>query len=211
MSPWGSGCIHKIHPLPWACCRLNIMGLSIRSTSFHDTWAKGHARGYYCSLLPPPKFQSFNLDGILIEKLQEVARGTYLILVGDFNAPNVNWKDMTTSSHESTFDAWFLSFCLDNFLVQHSILAILGQRENCPDLVFTKLPEDILSFNRGPQLGNTDHLSLCFDYVCFTCPNPNENRKRNLWKGDFEGMIHHLQATFKIGTRCQLAILKQSG
>ncbi len=48
--------------------------------------------------------QSFNLDGILIERLQEFTRATNIILVGDFNSPDVNWKDMTTSSHES-FDA----------------------------------------------------------------------------------------------------------
>ncbi len=111
------------------------------------------------------------------------------------DAPNINWKDMTTSSHESSFDARLLSFCLDNFLLQHSILAtrsVLGQRESCLDLVFTKLSEDILSFDREPPLGNSDHLSLYFDYVCFSCPNPSVNRKRNLWKGNFEGMRHHL-------------------
>ncbi len=56
----------------------------------------------------------------------------------------------------------------------------------------TKLSEDILSSDREPPLGNGDHLSLYFDYVCFSCPNPSENRNRNLWKGNFEGMKHHL-------------------
>ncbi len=50
-----------------------------------------------------PPSQAFNLEGILIERLQEVTRAANLILVGDFNARNVNWKDVTTSSHESTF------------------------------------------------------------------------------------------------------------
>ncbi len=60
------------------------------------------------------------------------------------------------------------------------------------DLVFTKLSEDILSFDRGPPLGNSDHLSLCYDYVCLSWPNSSKYRKRNLRKGDFEGMKHHL-------------------
>ncbi len=88
-----------------------------------------------------PPSQSFNLDGILKERLQEFSRASATILVGDFND-----FDMTTSSHESSFDARLLSFCLDNFLVHHSILAtrsVSGQRENCLDLVFTKLSEDI--------------------------------------------------------------------
>ncbi len=58
--------------------------------------------------------------------------------------------------------------------------------------MFTKLSEDILSFDREPPLGSSDHLSLHFDYVCFSCPNPSGNRKRNLWKGNFEGIKHHL-------------------
>ncbi len=58
-----------------------------------------------------PPSQSFNLDGILIERLQEFSRASNMILVGDFNAPNINWQDMTTPSHESSFDARLLSFC----------------------------------------------------------------------------------------------------
>ncbi len=47
-------------------------------------------------------------------------------------------------------------------------------------------------FDRERPLGNSDQLSLYFDYVCFSCPNQSVNRKRNLWKGNFEGMRHHL-------------------
>ncbi len=38
--------------------------------------------------------QSFNLDGILIERFQEFSRASSMILAGDFNAPNINWKDV---------------------------------------------------------------------------------------------------------------------
>ncbi len=58
-------------------------------------------------------------------------------------------------------------------------------------LGLTKLSKDTLSFDRGPPRGNRNHLSLCFDNICFSCPKPSENRKRNLWKGDFEGMERH--------------------
>ncbi len=39
------------------------------------------------------------------KRIQEFSRASNIILVGDFNAPNINWKDMTTSSHELSFDA----------------------------------------------------------------------------------------------------------
>ncbi len=101
----------------------------------------------------------------------------------------------TTSCHDATFNARILSLCFDNFLVQHSVRAICsvpGQRETCLDLVFTKISEDILSFDRGQPLGNSDHLSFCFDYVFFLCTHPSYKRQRNIWKGDFEGMRRQL-------------------
>ncbi len=79
--------------------------------------------------------------------------------------------------------------------MQHSVRAtrsVQGQRETCLDLLFTKTSEDILSFDRGPPLGNSDRLSICFDYVCFSCVNPSYKRQRNIWKGEFEGMRRHL-------------------
>ncbi len=49
-------------------------------------------------------------------------------------------------------------------------------------------------FDRGPPHGNTDHLSLFFDYACFSCPSPSEQRKRNMWEAcQIEGMKRHLQ------------------
>ncbi len=98
------------------------------------------------------------------------------------NVPTVNSKDMTTSSHTSTFDARQLSFGLDDFLLKHSIQAIgsiLGQGENCLDLVFTRTSEDITFFARGRPL-----------YISYT--NLIEQRKCSMWKGDFEGKKRHL-------------------
>ncbi len=53
--------------------------------------------------------------------------------------------------------------------------SVLGQGENCLDLVFTRASEDIISFDRGPPL-----------YISYI--NLNEKRKCSTWKGDFEGM-----------------------
>ncbi len=102
---------------------------------------------------------------------------------------------MTTSCHDATFDARILSLCLDNFLGQHSVRAtrsVPGQWETCLDRVFKKTAEDISSFDRGQPLGKSDHLPICFDYVCFSCAIPSYKRQLNKWKGDFEGMRRHL-------------------
>ncbi len=94
----------------------------VDSISWDDQLEELAFKIYVIVVYRPPN-HSFNWDGILIERLQEVTRAANLILVGDFNAPNVNWKDITASSHELTFHARLLSFCLDNFFVQHSVLA----------------------------------------------------------------------------------------
>ncbi len=117
-----------------------------------------------------------------------VTRATNLIIVGDFNGPSVNWKDMTMSSHKSKFDARLLSFCLDNFVVQHSILAIrsiLGQRENCLDLVFT--------YYLYLLLGNSAHLSQFFDDVCSSCLNTIKKQKTQFVERKGKKRHLHLQ------------------
>ncbi len=67
-----------------------------------------------------------------------------LLLIGDFNAPNVNWNDMTASYHDATFNARILSLCLDNFLLQHSVRSISsvpGQRGAALTLCLPKRPK----------------------------------------------------------------------
>ncbi len=67
----------------------------------------------------------------------------------------------------------------------------LVQRENRLDLVFTKLSENVLTLIEGHRLVIAIIYRLAL-FMCFSCPNPCENRNRNLWKGDFEGMKRHL-------------------
>ncbi len=123
---------------------------------------------------------------------------------------------MTASCLDAKFDARILSLCLDNFLVQHSVQAtrsVPGQRDTCLDLVFTNPSEDILPFDRGPSMENSDHLSICFDNVHFSCTNPSDKRHRNTWKSDFEGMRCHLQINAAlvdlVEISCPLAQLKR--
>ncbi len=71
--------------------------------------------------------------------------------------------------------------------MQHSILAIrsvLGQRENCLDLVFT--------YYLYLLVGYSDHLSPFFDDACSSCLNTSENRKRNCGKERKKGKKRHL-------------------
>ncbi len=54
-----------------------------------------------------------------------------LFLILDFNAPNVNWSDKTTSYHDATF-VWITR-------------SVPGQRQTYLDLVFTKTIDYLLT------------------------------------------------------------------
>ena len=42
------------------------------------------------------------------------------------------------------------------------------------------------NIKHGPGLGISDHLTLSFNYTCFTSTKPNEaNKKRNYFKADY--------------------------
>ncbi len=126
-SPLGTSSLHKTFPKPWPIQHHNDNSLKVLACK------KLGLRRIQLDIVVVyrPLSQLFNLDDILIEKLTAVTQATYLFLIGGLNAPNANLKCMTTSNHESKFDARLLSFCFDKFLVSHFLLAtwsVLGQK-----------------------------------------------------------------------------------
>ena len=74
-----------------------------------------------------------------------------LLLMGDFNTPNVDWKDFTCSDSRSSFAHNFINATLDSYLTQHiykPTLHVPGQKSSILDLVFTP--------NSNSQLSSQD-------------------------------------------------------
>ena len=90
-----------------------------------------------------------------------------LLLMGDFNTPNVDWKDFTSCS-----DSWssiahdFINATLDSYLTQHIFKPtqyVPGQKSSVHDLIFTSNLNSVDKIQHCSLLGFSDHECLLFE------------------------------------------------
>ncbi|BHF77629.1 hypothetical protein SprV_0602073700 [Sparganum proliferum] len=131
------------------------------------------------------------VDTRLLEELEKFATRPDILIMGNFNAPHIDWSSSHANSSEQTFDGSFLNKALKLFLTQHIMLPIRvreGQRANCLDLVLMKSKDSTDEVSRLPPLGKSDHVVLLWDYSLFSVPEKPVTVRRNLWYGDFDQM-----------------------
>ncbi len=142
----------------------------------------------------PPR-TDFEADGILLEELKVFAARPNTVIVGDFNAPTINWSSLSADCPESAFDHQLLHIAESLLLTQHVSFPTRvreGQRMNCLDLVFTKSHDNIDIVNCLPPLGQSDHVVLMWEYTLFSSPAQPQDLRPNIWRGDFEQMKQDL-------------------
>ncbi|BHF77978.1 hypothetical protein SprV_0602108800 [Sparganum proliferum] len=130
-------------------------------------------------------------DARLLEELEKFATRPDILIMGDFNAPHIDWSSTHANSSEQTFYMSFLNTALKLFLTQHVMVPTRvreGQQANCLDLVLTKSQDSIDEVSCLPPLGKSDHVVLLWDYSLFSMPKKPVTVRRNLWRGDFDQM-----------------------
>jgi len=91
-------------------------------------------------------------DEAFFLQLQEASHSQSLILLGDFNQPNICWKCSMASSRQSRR---FLECSEDNFLSQ--VIDIRTQGNEILDLMLTSASELIGDVKTGGSLGCSDY------------------------------------------------------
>ncbi|KAK4823963.1 hypothetical protein QYF61_008349 [Mycteria americana] len=104
-----------------------------------------------------PPNQDEETDELFYKQLGEASRSLALVLVGDFNLPDVCWK---YNSAERKQSRRFLECVADNFLTQ---LVSEPTREGAPlDLLFTNREGLVSHVMVGGRLGQSDHEMIEF-------------------------------------------------
>ncbi|KAK4810710.1 LOW QUALITY PROTEIN: hypothetical protein QYF61_007684, partial [Mycteria americana] len=104
-----------------------------------------------------PPNQDEETDELFYKQLGEASRSLALVLVGDFNLPDVCWKYNTAERKQSRR---FLECVADNFLTQ---LVSEPTREGAPlDLLFTNREGLVSHVMVGGCLGQSDHEMIEF-------------------------------------------------
>ena len=132
-----------------------------------------------------------------------------LLIIRDFNLPQVSWVDglgYSPQYHEGrAMNSAFLTYLAENTLYQ-SIESPTrfrdGQIPLLLDLVITDNPDQILSINHLPLIGASDHVRLLTtlqlsppssDHICRRYINYKKIHKelRRMQNGDWEALFEH--------------------
>ena len=113
---------------------------------------------------------------------------THLVLCGDFNLPDINWKQEETRTSESHIASRFLESIRNCFLTQHvqEPTHFRGeQKANVLDLILTNAENMISDLEYGAPIGSSHHVSLKFKIKCYS-ELPTRGRKTFRYtKGDY--------------------------
>ena len=122
------------------------------------------------------------------ELIERFGRHPRVIILGDFNAPGIDWDNMTSDQAEGTFPRVLCDAVARSGLHQCSVdptRLMEGQHPSCLDLVFCRFPNEVLQLRRESPIGKSDHVRLEFKYP-FALPGEVEALSRpNIWKADF--------------------------
>ena len=124
----------------------------------------------------------------LINKAMEL-KCDYTVLVGDFNFPDILWKDWTTPHNHAHPEFLFIECLRDNFLSQFITEPTRyreGQRANILDLFITDKSEIVRKVTYSTNLGFSDHISFIVELNCSIVNKESKTLKRNFHKGNYD-------------------------
>jgi hypothetical protein len=120
---------------------------------------------------------------------------TRLLIVGDFNFPEVDWESWTSSSSNLHASSKFLDCLQDNYLSQ--VVSCYtryreGQKPSLLDLVIVneeQLVDDVTDYN---PIGKSDHVVLQFELNCYKATIENQSARFVYAKGDYTRLCEDL-------------------
>ena len=124
---------------------------------------------------------------------------SHLLIMGDFNYPEINWDEQTTNTVETHPTNLFLKKVNDYYLTQHVDQPTRhrqNQIPNCQDLILTPNDSDISRMQFKEPLGISDHLTLEMYFVANAkkLHSHSTNAKRFSYDcGDYDKMRKMLQ------------------
>ena len=135
-------------------------------------------------------------DDKLLDLIKDVTRlySSNLLIVGDFNLPKVDWSSWSTPSFHTISDL-FLDTLDDEFLTQHVSFATRfrdGQTPSTLDLIVTRDDAQLEDVSTGAPLGNSDHIMICFEYVCSVHIPTTSNRRYLYERGNYQQFNYEL-------------------
>lgn len=155
-----------------------------------------------CIYRPPDRLNMSDLKLVFEAANSYVERGEFkeLIIMGDFNFPNINWSENGVDSiavgNHLSVEHSFTEIINDLFLYQHvnfsTFQISLESMGSILDLIFTSNQNSISELTVNPILGNTSkgHVTLLFKFeINEPCKKDAKNKFKFVYeKGDYDNM-----------------------
>ena len=95
---------------------------------------------------------------------------SHVVITGDFNLPDINWKHWTTKSVKpSNLNFKFVECLRDTFMFQHVLNPTRGRdttNTNLLDLILSNKEDNIGEIEYLSPLGKSDHCVITFNILC---------------------------------------------
>ena len=122
---------------------------------------------------------------LVLESFQRYGAKKDCLVVGDFNAPKVDWDLLQCSLPRDSFDSRLLESSLACSLFQHVLSPtrlVPDKSCNILDLVFSSTPMEVNSLNILEPIGMSDHCALFFLWTSCSTIHHSPPPRRNIWR-----------------------------
>ena len=174
--------------------RLKTPQISISSEFREFVWIKVNLRGgdkLLCGCIyRSPSSDEDNMK-LLMDMLNKVSMDkeyTHILIVGDFNLPDVNWTTWHARSNMSRAFMECLRDCHFHQMVTEPTRVRVNQEPTTLDLVITNDLNYVPHIERQSPLGASDHCVLYIDFACYTAVDEARSERFNYNKADYEAL-----------------------
>ena len=117
-----------------------------------------------------------------------------LLILGDFNVPDVDWEENELKEGADQIDRQVLTVKNDNFLTQHvnKPTRFRKDKSSLLDLVFTREEGDIRNIEVLQPLGSSDHGVVTGEFICEWKSKTVQKPKRMYYKGEYDKILEGL-------------------
>jgi hypothetical protein len=125
------------------------------------------------------------------------SKASHVLLIGDFNYPEIDWKQHSCSAAETHPSSLFLRTFQDSFLTQHVTEPTHhrgDQTANVLDLILTNEIGMVEDLEYLDPLGKSHHSTLTFTLQCYVTSNLKSREVYLYDKGNYVGLKAHFQS-----------------
>ena len=130
-----------------------------------------------------------------LEKASDIVGENRLLILGDFNVPDVDWEENELKEGADQIDRQILTVKNDNFLTQHvnKPTRFRKDKSSLLDLVFTREEGDIRNIEVLQPLGSSDHGVVTGEFICEWKSKTVQKPKRMYYKGKYDKILERLK------------------